>query len=78
MRDFAIREEERGAKRIRIKNKSISHISKSQKKSCKANKTDSLSKLRWHFLFPVNYSFNYTASCDSFIPNKVDTVGHQS
>jgi len=51
---------------------------KDQKESCNGNKIDSLSKLRWHFPFPVNYSFNYTASCDSLIPNKLDSVGRQS
>lgn len=51
---------------------------KSQKESRNRNKIDSLSKLRWHFPFPVNYSFNYMASCDSLIPNKPDSVGQPS
>lgn len=42
------------------------------------NKIDSLSKLRWHFPFPVNYGFNYMASCDSLIPNKPDSLGQPS
>lgn len=58
-----------------LKQKKIKSQEEKQKEGCNGNRIDSLSKLRWHFPFPVNYGFNYMASCDSLIPNKPDSVG---
>lgn len=61
-----------------IKQKGKKGVQEEKLESCNGNKIDSLSKLRWHFPFPVNYGFNYMASCDSLIPNKPDSLGRPS
>lgn len=62
----------------RAKGKKGGGAQEENQEGCNGNKIDSLSKLRWHFPFPVNYGFNYMASCDSLIPNKPDSLGQPS